>query len=313
MQRILALGGGSFMMEDAPSPIDSYMLSLTGKAKPRVCFVSTPSGDHPEHIDKFYVAFGPELCTPSHLAFFRKPIPGSVPLADLESRLLDQDLIFVGGGNTKSALAVWREWHLDEVFRRALTAGVVLSGVSAGAMCWFESGRTDSFWGAGFQPLPCLGLLPGSCGVHYNSEPERKHRLAAALEARTISHAMFTLGCEYTRDEIHAQLGGSTVSCLPTRNGVIVAACLSKKFSPQAPEIVLCGQGARTGPVSELFSRQRIAIPVFIKNASSRWQYRGQFLVARSFNSGTRFKSFIAGSDRSVASVSHVVMLKQAE
>jgi len=124
---------------------------------------------------------------------------------------------------------------------------------------------------------------------------------------------MFTIGCEYTRGEIHAQLGGSTVSCLPTSNGVIVAACLSKTFSPQAPEVVLCGRGARTSPVSALFARQRSAIPVFIKNASSRWQYRGQFVVTGSFDSGARFQSFIAGSGRSVASVSHVVILKQAK
>jgi hypothetical protein len=124
---------------------------------------------------------------------------------------------------------------------------------------------------------------------------------------------MFTLGCEYTRIEINAQLGGSTVSCLPTSNGVIVAACLSKKFSPQAPEVVLCGKGERTGPVSALFSRQQTAIPVFIKSAASRWEYRGQFSVAQSFSTGSRFESFIAGSGRSVASVSLVVVLRQAE
>lgn len=124
---------------------------------------------------------------------------------------------------------------------------------------------------------------------------------------------MFTVGSEYTRGEIHARFGGSTVSCLPTSNGVIVAACLSKKFSPQAPEIVLCGRGVRTDPVSALFSRQRGAVPVFIKNASSRWEYRGQFLVVGSFNSGARFNGFIVGSGRSAASVSHVVILKQAE
>ena len=190
IQQILALGGGGFLMEEAPSPIDAYMLSLTGKSKPKVCFVSTPSGDHPEHIDKFYAAFGPEACMPSHLAFFRKPIAGSIPLAHLETGLLDQDLIFVGGGNTKSALGVWREWRLDEVFRRASLAGVVLAGMSAGAMCWFESGLTDSFWGAGYQPLPCLGLLPGSCGVHHSSEPERRLRLFAALEAGSIDAAV---------------------------------------------------------------------------------------------------------------------------
>lgn len=124
---------------------------------------------------------------------------------------------------------------------------------------------------------------------------------------------MFTLGCEYTRGEIHAQLGGSTVSCLPTSKGMIVAACLSKTFSPQAPEVVLCGRGARTSPVSALFARQQSAIPVFIKNASGRWQYRGQFVVTGSFDSGARFQSFILGSGRSVASVSHVVLLKQAQ
>jgi len=124
---------------------------------------------------------------------------------------------------------------------------------------------------------------------------------------------MFTLGDEYTRAEIHAQLGGSTVSCLPTSNGVVVAACLSTKFSPRAPQVVLCGQGARTGPVSAQFAVQRTAIPVFIKSAPSRWQYRGQFFISRSLVSGDEFKSFVAGSGRSLASVSFVVILRPTE
>jgi len=124
---------------------------------------------------------------------------------------------------------------------------------------------------------------------------------------------MFTLGCEYTRGEIHAHLGGSVVSCLPTANGVIVAACLSKKFSPRAPEVVLCGRGVRTSPISAQFARQQIALPVFLKSASSRWQYQGQFFVAESLSSGARFESYIVGSGRSVASVSHVVLLKKSE
>ncbi len=124
---------------------------------------------------------------------------------------------------------------------------------------------------------------------------------------------MFTIGYDYTRGDIHALLGGSVVSCLPTRDGVIVAACLSKKFSPQAPFVVLCGRGVRTSVVSALFARQQLAIPVFVKSASSEWQYRGQFIVAQSFSSGVQFESFIAGSGRSVASVSHVVVLKQSE
>ena len=125
--------------------------------------------------------------------------------------------------------------------------------------------------------------------------------------------AMFTINRDYTRAEIHAQLGGSTVSCLPTNNGAIVAACLSKKFSPQAPDVVLCGKGARTTPVSELFTRQTSAVPVFIKSASNRWQYRGQFVVNGSFAFGAQFEGFIAGSSRSAASVSYVVLLKSVE
>ena len=123
--------------------------------------------------------------------------------------------------------------------------------------------------------------------------------------------AMFTINCDYTRAEIHAQLGGSTVSCLPTNQGAIVAACLNKKFSPQAPHVMLCGKGARTSPVSELFTRQTIAVPVFVKSASNRWQYRGRFVVAASFVSGAQFEGFISGASRSVASVSYVVVLKQ--
>lgn len=120
---------------------------------------------------------------------------------------------------------------------------------------------------------------------------------------------MFIVGVDYTRGEIHARLGGSVVSCLPTRDGVIVAACLSTRFSPQAPRVVLCGKGARTGPVSALLARQQTPLPVFIKSAAGRWQYRGSFVVVQSYDSGARFESFIRGSGRSVASVSCVVVL----
>lgn len=173
-------------MEDAPSPIDAHLLRLTGKAKPRVCFIPTPSGDLPEHIEKFYLAFSSAVCQPSHVSFFRKPSAGSAPLASLRNHLLTQDIVYVGGGNTKSALGVWREWAATEVFAQAYAAGVLLAGMSAGAMCWFEAGLTDSYWGAGFQPLSCLGLLPGGCGVHYHSDPERRSRLHAAIAASAV-------------------------------------------------------------------------------------------------------------------------------
>jgi len=76
------------------------------------------------------------------------------------------------------------------VLVEAHAAGVLLSGMSAGAMCWFESGLTDSFWGAGYQPLACLGLLPGACGVHYHADPQRRTTLLAAIEAGTVDSAI---------------------------------------------------------------------------------------------------------------------------
>jgi dipeptidase E len=176
-QRILAIGGGGFLMEDVPSPIDRFIARLTGRDRPKVCFIATPSGDSIEMIDKFYAAFESLGCEPTHLAFFRKPFRASVALANFAVPLLSQDAIFVGGGNTKSALAVWREWGLDRVLAEAWRRGILLSGMSAGAMCWFEEGLTDSYWGAGLKPLRCLGLLSGGCCVHYSSEPERRARL----------------------------------------------------------------------------------------------------------------------------------------
>ncbi|HET6882798.1 MAG TPA: Type 1 glutamine amidotransferase-like domain-containing protein [Pirellulales bacterium] len=87
--------------------------------------------------------------------------------------LVAQDIIVVWGGNTKSMLGVWREWGLPEILRRAWLRGTVLAGVSAGAICWFEQGLTDSFAGR-LRPLDCLGFLPGSCCPHYDGELDRR-------------------------------------------------------------------------------------------------------------------------------------------
>lgn len=121
---------------------------------------------------------------------------------------------------------------------------------------------------------------------------------------------MFVIGRDYTRTEIHAQLGGSKVSCLPTRNGAIVAACLTAEFSPDAPRVVLCGQGPRTGPVSAMLARHRGPVPVFMKQGASRWQFRGAFKVTGSLVAGARFESLIQGSGRAIDSVSVVVLLE---
>ena len=186
MRRILAIGGGGFMMENSPTPVDELIRDLTKKAHPSVCYLATPSGDLPAHIDRFHQTYGDIGCETSHLAFFRQPNSRSILLSDFRTRILQQDAIFVGGGNTKSTLAVWREWGLDQVLREAWESGILLSGMSAGAMCWFEAGITDSFWGGVYRPLKGLGFLPGGCAVHYGSDPKRRETLHAAQQARAI-------------------------------------------------------------------------------------------------------------------------------
>ena len=104
------------------------------------------------------------------------------PTADLASFVLEQDAIYVGGGNTRSLLALWREWQLDTALRTAYERGVVMGGISAGMICWFEHGITDSVPGT-LSPLRCLGWVPGTACPHYDGEAQRRpafHRLLAA-------------------------------------------------------------------------------------------------------------------------------------
>ncbi len=160
MECIVAMGGGGFSMEPDNPALDLWLLSLTGKRRPRVCFVATASGDAESYIHRFYAAFAAHRCTPRHLPLFRRQDP------DLRAAVLAQDLIYVGGGNTANMLAIWRLHGLDLVLREAWQAGVVLAGLSAGSLCWFAGGVTDSF-GPQLAPLhDGLGLLPGSFELH---------------------------------------------------------------------------------------------------------------------------------------------------
>jgi dipeptidase E len=167
MGQIIAMGGGGFSMEPDNLALDRYILEQTGKPRPAVCFLPTASGDADGYIVNFYSAFTQLECQPAHLSLFRPPS------ADLASFVLAQDVVYVGGGNTRSMLALWREWGLDGILREAWQRGVVLAGLSAGAICWFEQGVTDSVPGR-LGPLACLGLLPGSCCPHYDGEEERR-------------------------------------------------------------------------------------------------------------------------------------------
>jgi peptidase E len=129
-KQIIAIGGGGFASEPDNPRLELYLLAQTRKANPRVCFIPTATGDAPVYVAKFYAAFSKYRCRLTHLPLFERT-------PKLRGLLLAQDLIYVGGGNTKSMLAVWREWDLPKYLREAWNAGTVLSGVSAGAICWF--------------------------------------------------------------------------------------------------------------------------------------------------------------------------------
>jgi len=164
-RQIVGLGGSA--SEEETRRLLAYVVGLTGKPSPRVCAVPTAVGDAADSVLRLYGLL-PEEARTSHLPFF--PWPPS----DLRRFVLEQDVIFVGGGNTANMLAIWRVHRFDEIAREAWESGIVLSGWSAGMICWFEAGVTDSF-GPQLEGLrDGLGFLPGSACPHYDSEELRR-------------------------------------------------------------------------------------------------------------------------------------------
>jgi peptidase E len=167
--RILALGGDGLQASSTDGPMHQFLLDLTGQSRPRICFVGTASGDNVEYLAQFYAYFA-QRAEASHLGLFDRRVD------DVEGFLLEQDALYVGGGNTANMLAIWRIHGVDVALRKAWEAGVVLAGSSAGALCWFEAGLTDSF-GPDLAPLKDgLRLLKGSFCPHYDSESLRRPR-----------------------------------------------------------------------------------------------------------------------------------------
>jgi peptidase E len=155
-------------MEAGNPLLDEFVLRLTGRARPSVCFLPQASGDADHYIVRFYRAFGADRCVPSHLSLFRRLRSPRGP----RRHLLAQDLIYVGGGSIRSLLGVWRAHGIDEILREAWERGVILCGLSAGSLCWFAEG-VSTFHGSA-ERVEGLGLLPWSNTVHYSSEPERR-------------------------------------------------------------------------------------------------------------------------------------------
>ena len=146
-----------------------YMLHLTGEERPKLCLLATAGGDDPAWFRNFYDACSGQNVEPGHLQLF--PMPNH---PNIEDYVLGQHAIWVGGGSVVNLLAVWEAHGLHRILRRAWEAGVVLGGISAGAICWSAGGTTDSY-GPELQPVSNKHpLLPYSMGVHYGSEEQRR-------------------------------------------------------------------------------------------------------------------------------------------
>lgn len=213
-KQIIALGGDAFL-EEKSHLLNLYILGQSASVKPKICLLATASGDAESYLLKFYQSHSQFNCTPSHLSLFRPHT------ADLSGFLLDQDIIFVGGGNTKSMIALWREWQIDAILRKAWEQGIVLSGVSAGSICWFEQGATDSIPGK-ISSLPCMGFLKGAACPHYDGEPERAKSvpdMVARGEMKPCLAIDNSCAVHFTGDTIF-----TSVSSIPGRSARIISA-----------------------------------------------------------------------------------------
>lgn len=168
-----------FSMEPDNGLLDKYILNLVPKPKPKICFMGTASNDGKEYRDMFYDFFGNKECEPVHLALTDPP-------RNIESFIMKQDIIHVGGGNTRLITEQWKEHGVDKIMKKAWDAGVILTGMSAGAICWFDDGITNPSPGV-LTRLPCLGLLKGSFCPHYDERAELRRAFKHLIHEGTIA------------------------------------------------------------------------------------------------------------------------------
>lgn len=167
-RRIFAVGG-AYMSGSSPYPLLNYVLSLSPRPNPIILCLPTARGDNPDYLVGWYETMNQLPCRPRHLRVYGP----TKSLPDFEKQLLAADIIFIPGGNSLNMLSIWKAQGIDVILRKAWERGIVLTGESAGTVCWFEQTITDSRPGA-LSPLECLGWLKGSVCVHYNVEAQRK-------------------------------------------------------------------------------------------------------------------------------------------
>ena len=177
--QIISIGGGGFGRNPNHPIIEQYILNQSKATSPNICFIPTASAEEKSYIVNFYKAFSKLDCTPTHLNLFERT-------PNLRSIMNKQDIIYVGGGNTKSMLAVWKEWKLDVLLKKAYLKGTILSGVSAGSICWYDKGITDS-WASNLSIMDCLGLVKGNNCPHYDGEKNRRPSVHEFIKTNKIN------------------------------------------------------------------------------------------------------------------------------
>ncbi len=165
-RHLFTIGDNGFYQDRHTTELYAEILRVPGVPNPRVCLIPTASGDAVFIIEAFQEVFGRLGAQTSVLSLFRGD------REDISAMIAEQDIIYVSGGNTRNMLVLWKEWGLNRILREAYERGVVLAGGSAGSLCWYESGVTDSIPGR-LSALPCLGWLKGSHCPHYDEQGRR--------------------------------------------------------------------------------------------------------------------------------------------
>jgi dipeptidase E len=220
MQHVVAMGSGGFLGNESTTPLDEYVLSLVASPRPRVCFVPTASGDTPERVKHFHDVFDPLDCEATHLSLFWRD---ETPVAD---HVANADVVYVDGGNTANLHVIWRLHGLDRALADRSAAGdLVVCGPSAGGLCWFECGVTDSF-GPQLGPLDDgMGWIAGSFCPHYDEEPRRKPVYRGLVGSGRLPAGIAAdggVGLHYVDGELHAVVSerpNATAYRLTARDG----------------------------------------------------------------------------------------------
>ena len=220
MKQIIAIGGGGFGRNPNQRAIEKYIIEQSNIDCPNVLFIPTASAEDKSYIVNFYACFNGLNCNPSHLNFFQRT-------PRIDSLINKADIIYVGGGNTKSMLAVWKEWNVDKLLMKAYNKGTILSGVSAGAICWFDTGVTDS-WASNLNVIDCMGFLSGCCCPHYDSEKDRRPSVHKFINNKKVSSVYAVedgAAMHFIDNELYKNISfyeGSNIYSVDKKDGKIV-------------------------------------------------------------------------------------------